>query len=493
MKLISTILLLMVLFSVGQSYAQVEDFNFSDYKLPELKRKTLETNFNLSGHNNYSVFRNFAQLGFNEYNYNRYDGDISITYTSYVNNAAQQKWSQGSLSFSSYFYNRKEDKQLSYKNWSLTPSIYYNTINRRYYSSNNFHETNINISYSHMSYLQTYFSANGDENKNDNMTNKFTIVFPLKIGNGRIEQVQDARHAIYLFDELIKQKRITSEKNQEEVIALAELISELKNKRFFDSRIRRIYELEAIDSFLLANDYVLDADVRYFTTLSDFWAFGNRPARQSGTRFSSSLNPGYSLSKYKESGYFTGDDELNNNLNALMINGGFDWEHEKPLNLYWQNSIHINAFAGIMEGKIKSEPNSFESKMSVPSIQFGYSQSIGYYPNTRTDMKFTYSANYVQLFDKTDFEKERMGVEGKGVEALANLSINYYISPKFRLNFSSSIQYIWQDSIDEVIINFGDLSNSNFFENDDMNYNSSLFREKDFAHSFSLRMVYSIF
>ena len=38
-----------------------------------------------------------------------------------------------------------------------------------------------------------------------------------------------------------------------------------------------------------------------------------------------------------------------------------------------------------------------------------------------------------------------------------------------------------------------EITNSNFIPNDDMNYNNSIFREKDFSHSFSLRMVYSIF
>jgi hypothetical protein len=98
---------------------------------------------------------------------------------------------------------------------------------------------------------------------------------------------------IYIYDELARIGRSGTTKNDNEVVELAELISRLNNERFFDARLRRMEEIESVDSFLLANDHVIQQDARYFTTLNDFWIYGNAPVRNSGNRISLVFLPGY--------------------------------------------------------------------------------------------------------------------------------------------------------------------------------------------------------
>ena len=317
---------------------------------------------------------------------------------------------------------------------------------------------------------------------------------PLKLGIGRIEQVQDARHAISVFKELSKIERITPDKTDEQIIEFARLISQLKNERFFDSRLRKIAEIESIDSFLISKNYVSEQDAKYFTTLSDFWTYGNKPSRNSGTRLSGAFLPAYYFFDY----YNIGDGIYLNtrvhNLNALLLKGGFELKHEKPINLIWQSSIDLNCYAGLIEGKLHDKSNSYDNKLRIPNIQLGLYHTIGFFPNTRTDMSFRYSVQYVQLFDKTDVQNEILSAEGESTKAAADLTLNYYISPKFRVNAKASAYYIWQDSKDEVTINFDNVVGSNYLRSYyTSNTNIEYFKVKEIVNVFSISLIYSIF
>jgi len=472
------------------SYSQINNFNLSDYKLPDMERRALETNFNVSGSNNFAKTPNTIYYGVQDIRTNQYNSNIFVNYHHYLNSIKYQKESNIGLHFSSDYYNRKYDKDVTYKNSRMEPLLNYQSVNRNYYNSKNFFETDFvfNYQYGRNNSFNKYV-YDSSETKENLQTHTILATLPLKFGKGRIEQVQDARHAVYLFDELNKVDRVSSDKTNEDIIEFAELISKLKNKRFFDSRLRRIAEIESVDSFLRSKNYLSKSDAKYFTTLQDFWDYGNRPLRNSGTRISGAMLPSY---YYYYENNTVDSYSGKNKLNAFLLDGGIEIKHEKPINLIWQNSIDFNGYVGIIEGKVNDITNSVEDKIRIPNMQLGFYQTIGYYPNTRTDMSFGYSAQYVQLFDKTDEANEILGVEGKGLKATTDLSINYYISPKFRLNARSSFYYIWQDSEDEVIINFDNVAGSNYLMNTINGY-SSYYKEKEIQNSFSISLVYTIF
>lgn len=74
--------------------------------------------------------------------------------------------------------------------------------------------------------------------------------------------------------------------------------------------------------------------------------------------------------------------------------------------------------------KTDSKQDLIENKIRIPNISLGFYQTIGFYPNTRTDMGLGYSVQYVQLFGKTDLQNNILGNKGKGVKAAMNLAIN---------------------------------------------------------------------
>jgi hypothetical protein len=481
--------------SIFSSHAQLNDFNLSDYKLPDLDRKTIETRFNLNGDNLFEKLPNSVISNFYEINRNYFGSSAFLNYNHYVNNAKYQRNSTYGIDFYSNYYNRKQDGELFNKSNQMRSALYIQTENRRYFEGSSFIEADVNATYSYSIDNNWYKSMDSTVTDDNRQTHTILAYVPLKIGRGRIEEVQDARQAVYILDELAKVERMSMDKTDEEVLEFARHISQLKNKRFFDARLRRIAEIESLDSFLIANDYLLKSDARYFTTLTDFWDYGDRPLRNSGTRFSAAIIPGYYNYNYNYVGEGTVYSEYGNNVNALILDAGLEFKHEKPINLKWQNSIDLNGYVGVIKGNTKDETNDIENSYTMPNIQLEFYQTYGFYPNTRTDMRFSYAIQYVQVFDKSDVEKDILGAEGKGAKASTNISVNYYISPKFRLNFNSTLYYIWQESVDEVVFNFDNLAGSNHLlsSNFDPNAYSGYFKEREFRNSFNLSLIYSIF
>lgn len=48
------------------------------------------------------------------------------------------------------------------------------------------------------------------------------------------------------------------------------------------------------------------------------------------------------------------------NLSALLLDGGIELKHEKPINLFWQNSVDLICYAGIIEGNLKDKIKQWE-------------------------------------------------------------------------------------------------------------------------------------
>jgi len=450
-----------ILFHKG--FCQLSEFDLSKYYLPELDRRALETRFNFWGTNNFFKAPTQSMYYTKLRDSKGVSANLNLIYSHYHNSAEYQKESNVGLDFLSNFLSEKTDNYY-YKSSSITPFFFLQSDNRKYFNQKSFYETNFEMYYQYANSNEFIEWTNDSFDRKDNVqSHSFLAYVPLKFGAGRIEQVQDARHAVYLFEELSKIDRISSDKSNEQIIDFARHISKLKNKRFFDSRLRRMSEIESVDSFLVSKNYVSESDARYFTTLSDFWEFGNRPLRNNGTRIAAAIVPGYYYYDYNNpgNGFFLNSAEYS--ISAFLLDAGIEIKYEKPINLLWQNSIEIKGFAGIVEANINDKAFSTKDKLRIPNFNLGFNQTIGFYPNTRTDISFRYSIQYVQLFDKTDFQNEIYGVEGVGAKAETYLSLNYYISPKFRLRISSFFYYIWQDSEDEVIINFDNLAGSRLF------------------------------
>jgi hypothetical protein len=242
-------------------------------------------------------------------------------------------------------------------------------------------------------------------------------------GKGRIEQVQDFRHAILLLEEL--EKRDVSNRNisETEMIELSSLISQLKNKRFFDSRKQKEAELIALDSFLIDKGIVNEKSIQYFTGLEDIWVFGGLHIRESGKQVLFSIVPGYSFDKNLE------DDENNINENILM-NYNLSFVSKNPISIKWQSDYRLGLYHEYLKRLQQQNSNLGEKSYESRALING---EFGYYPNTRTNFSLSSTVALSNIGDEEILDKEKYG---------AHLQISttgyYYISEKLRAGYSVS-------------------------------------------------------
>ncbi len=467
-----------------QLSAQITNsYNLSDYKLPEIRYQSLDAGIRLDGSSTSYEVDNYST------DRNTYFGNVNARYLSYLNSERFQRNSIIGINFQGEGY-RNNDSTGKLKSSVFSPNISYRIENRTFFNNKFFVETDLLADYSFNTHK---YSMKVDDNVlSDYGANRHEIVvsLPLKVGIGRIEPVHDYYRAIYIYEELLGSERAIAGKSDEEVLQLATLISKLKRTRSFDSRIKNIQDIEAIDSFLIANNYKTISDARYFAILVDNWNFVPAYARNSGTTIALAFTPAYYYSFHE-----SGNDESTTDATtkAWSTIGGLELKHEKPINLFWQSSTFINAYTGLTNIKVdySNSDQSSNDEEIYPNITAGLEQRIGYYPNTRTRVSLSLGLMYGQIFDRTDEEKGIYGVEGNHINPYAGLSAYYYFSPRLRLDFRSNYSYRAWESPDGIIASTS--ANILYFNPNglfDLRYSS---KAKNSSASFNLSLIYSIF
>ncbi|MDD2798572.1 MAG: hypothetical protein PHV20_08275 [Bacteroidales bacterium] len=456
--------LLLSLFALSMvSFSQNSKFNLSDYKLPDLKRQTFDLTFNLSGLSDKST-------GTTNYHDSKFNSDVRLYYTQTINNRKIQREISDVLAISGQ--SNSTPSNYTTKNDYFQYAIGTNVTNRMYNEKKRFLEIGFlfNSGVNHIYLADNYSTQNA-------YLSQLIIATPIKVGVGRIEQVQDARQAIYILDALAKENRVKNNFDKSTILSFAKCISKLKNKRYLDNRVQKIEQIEAIDSFLSANNLSLKTDARFFTTLNDMWDFGSRQVRNSGSRISIGLFP--SFNKYADNTDFT--------YQYLSIHSGLQLSIEKPKSLSIQKSF--NAFFLVGTTKTTEQYNSFSQSGIIPNLKLGISKSIGYYPNTRTDITFTYGLNYDQLFGKNRVNSIRANYDNKLVRGNLNLNANYYFSPKLRLTANAYANLSLAQSTDnQYILPDNIITKANFTNNPSLSMDY-----KTQKYGLELKLTYAFF
>lgn len=454
------ILFLCVVAVSAMVYSQDGDYDLSSYKTGDYKRKSLDLNFgsdgdfvNTTDYGKAQTFQGNLSLNYNQtknnrklyetmsigisggINYDRKDGDI---------------WSSSNGSF---YGNRYKENNSNY-------AIYFDRVGYHYINEKNtFIEFSPNaFLYKNNSNEKTYESYYESYNKIKNNNLQTSVSFKLGIGKGRLENVEDARQAIYILEELKEKGILLRSLTAEEINKMAAVMTRIKNKRQLDSRIRLIEEIETIDSLLVANGYIDKSNsVAYFTTLYDKWMYGNTPQRLAGSRFTVGLAPYYTFNRYNREnsqGNSTYDDKTINTLREGRVY--IDYAYEKPVSLKFQNSIHASATSAWGRYRMR-DSNHMQS-------EFLASYKWGYYPNTRTYAGVSFAQRLIW---------ERYKSENNYLTSVTSLSANayYYLSPQFRMFGDCDISYA-------------------FYRDMNMNKNNN---DKHPRTAFSLGLTYSFF
>lgn len=429
MKQLVLALLCVCMFPLS-NYAQTYDsYKLDKYVNPTYKRKSLDFNFGLSG----DMTSNKSTDG----DINRDDqsgsGTLQAKYNQIRNNEKLQSKMNGFFKMYGQLghHKREENSLLSTQNAKARHLIlelefnrdafyYFNTTKKLFFEAS----PDINLKYN------WHRSKDVDDLEDSYKNNllQFNALVKFAIGKGRIEQVEDARQAIYILEGLRKNGIIVNKLTDDEVNEFAKIITLAKNKRQFDSRIKLIEEIAKVDSFLVANNYVEEKNgAAYYTSIYDNWQYAGLIERQSGTRISGGIQPFFYYS------YSHRTDHTYNYKDISSLIGGVVYgeiKHEKPTSLYWQRSAGANVLL-----YTKHMRNFIHSPYASVAAYYG----LGYYPNSRTYITGRLSQDLV-WFDGPDSFSSLSKLDFK---------LYYYLSPQLRLSVNYLLKYSFFKDIND--------------------------------------------
>jgi hypothetical protein len=424
------LLAMFVVVAFYTSVSQHENFDISKYKLPEMKRHQMDLMFNSWGNSSHEkrvlpdVFEDVDTLKAIRKELN---GRSNVDYQFYRNSEKMQSFLEVRLN-GSFLYDKEERNFYAYKNseGNLSGNLDLN-YNLKYFFRNKWFLTSVpEIAVGYQKYRSKQNNSHEEKYNSYYTDNSVSLGF----GKGRIEQVQDFRQAILLLNELAERGALTRNAGETEIYELAQLMSQLKNKRFFDYRKRKEHELASIDSFLTVRGLVTDKDVSYFFGMEDMWNHGALQVRESGNQFQLTVKPGY---------YFReGNTSIENNKwEFFSLNYNLRFESKKPVSLKWQKDF----YAGINHDFQKQFRHwSDTSIVKMFNSQIYARNKFSYYPNTRTQFS-VYTGISLQ---STGYDKF-LHDETYSFSANINASAYYYINERLRLNFNIGASQSYYD------------------------------------------------
>lgn len=442
--------------------AQKEEFKLSSFTPPEFVYKSLDLYYDLSGSLSREAGYYDDSLSLkNIINY--FSTSISPRYSRYANRADYQG-SNDILFYAGFginkddpYYSSHSSDQYHLQNGNAV-KIYYDGQNRFYRPDKWFVEIDPTVRLITQTTKYTDKTFLGDSLALQITTTLWRptvyIMAPILVGYGRIDNIMDARHAIYILDDLEKAGRLSRKFNDEDITALATNISKLKNKRFFDYRIRKIEELVALDSLLRSAHLNGETDAMFYATLNDSWNYPGVSYRYSGYRIYGGIDPEYQLNHSSTKNDWKYSPQENSksweNVSSAYLGLRAGYKYEKPVSLRWQSSIDIWAGYGIEQNIRKGKmilPEPWDTRVSKTTQQRGNISavfSVGYYPNSRTWLKTGIDASVYYYGKGTD---KSYGIEETGMLPSVygtlgpDFAAYFYLSPQLRLEFIGNIDY----------------------------------------------------
>jgi len=412
-------------------FSQDKNFDLSRYKFPDYKRHEMELNFNSNG---YSWDRSYDQPLNDGSGNTKKDGwmasesksnlNLSYSYEGLTRKSIDHITSSisGNYTYSmNDHYLGKEKNFVPDVSWALSRS-------RDYYLSENkfFLEGFLNT---RLSYKNTKKTIDNTVNLNDKYKT-FEIQVGVGAGYGRKENVSDLWQAYYILENLKKQGSLEIELEEKDIFEFAALASRLKNKRFFDYRLRKIAELQALDSLLHTQGLIQESDISYFTTLNDYWNFTGFPDRESGNVLKFWLSPQY----WRYSNKSLNDSVVNNN--ATYLKSQLSFESHKQLNIFWERIITAELSNLTLVDQSNENYTNTPKNLLFSSLDMSYR----FYPNTRTRLQA--SIGYTGEEESTSpYESPDLPSKIWINEIYGKFSGVYYISPQLQISGNINLSH----------------------------------------------------
>jgi hypothetical protein len=410
------------------------NYDLSSYKLPELKRHELEIKLDLNQNRSYSndntaSYSSYSKCTSINFNFNP-------TYYYYLNTKRLQFESTSSIGPFSFRYYKNTNSGSESREINFT-IVHYGDY--RFYLKNKlFVEFDLNSGIN----VDQYYNKTNEEKNYDGSS---TLTIPIKIGVGRIERVEDARLAVYILDDLKKNDKLGKEPSQDEITEFAQFLSKLQNERFFDSREKKIWALQQIDSFMVANNLLKQEDVLSISLINDNWDNADGPHRETGFRFSAGIFNGYSNSISSDK-YEISDNDIKQNRFTYRTGITGEIVYEKPVNLYWQFSINDRIYVGpyFVTGTTTQNNNDYKGSETTLYANNYFNSGLGYYPNSRTALLLNMNLS-IYYYKTKDTSEDALPAsdEDKSFNFSPGISLtgSYYFSRQLQLTINTGFSH----------------------------------------------------
>lgn len=442
MKTIKIFFILIVYFSVlinisSQSdtielkkFTAIDTFNLKNYVLPDLKYKSLGFGFDLNTNSNdansdYNTGSTIEKDNFSSFNFKSH---LSLNRYHYINSSKKQSSGRDQFNFN-VGYNKVKawDSIDSDIEWTLGPNFYSERSYKYFNSKNYFLELTSDLSGMFGGYTLLFdfpiLLGEGYQIYSGNK-NSYNLSFRpgIGIGKGRIEDVTDAWHTIRILKDLEREKLLTDVPDPGQILSIAKRISEIKNDRIFDSRMRRKENLKRLDEALFNTGLIRQRNIDYYKSLFDMWSYGIDFRRLSNRDISLNFAPLISV---------WNDDYIENKYNGLTsgFRAGLSYNSYNPLNMFWQFDFNATLdFNYIYDKQFLFNYNSAQKRgFLTPSINarlINFISSRAYFSTS-----FNGQFNYLiyQGSYKADTHSFRINFRNNFV---------YYLSPSTSLNVS---------------------------------------------------------
>lgn len=426
--------------------AQFEGINLNTYKLTDYRYNTLGTRLNASNDGSfYDIKRNYGDYSSkSSSNHSFIQGGGNLDFSSTIYSRKYSGYQSVDFGFNTDYNDSSNDYSYSnswsnYESSASSKSSSSNSVlqlnvlsrNRFYLDSDFFWGVTLRAN---QSYTYSYSKTEYDSDERRLLANLFESEnsVSLQVGKGRIENVTDARLAVYILDDLLKQGRLSHTPSEEEVFAFADFITKTLNKRVIDSRIKSIKEYVAIDSFLVSNGLTNKTDGLYFGLINDNWNYARSQSWRTGSELYVEVSPfiNYSNKFNKQTDEYVV--KTRNELSEYGVSFGAGFRSSWISGLKWQKGYNVNASFNIFKyDTVGSYYSGYEKYNSLAGAASYY---VSFIPNTRTKFNGTVYVNVTKYLG--DNYNDRLvlypGVSG---------SCYYYFSETLRLSVGANAYY----------------------------------------------------
>jgi hypothetical protein len=185
------------------------------------------------------------------------------------------------------------DMALYYKNNFFISLLMNNAFS---FGNEDYHSSSINESWS-PKFHETdsiIYTKSKDSAKSDIYRKSYSIQFLIMPGWGRLYEGRFASAAIYIIEELRRNKLLLIEPSQAQMMQFAELIYQYRMRHIIDKRIHLIKSFQSILNYLKDQNLLDNCDIMTFLLVQDVWNYFPDEARSFGFKIRAGFGVDYS-------------------------------------------------------------------------------------------------------------------------------------------------------------------------------------------------------